>query len=300
MQDDEETPRAAELPQRARRSESLSDLALRMTQAMATLKNPEPKGYNAFHKYNFVSIGQITDLVRKAMAASGIAMFPTVSKTMEQRIEASGKWSTRVLVELEILFVAAESGEWIERAWKGEASDTSDKAYNKAYTAALKQGLMKTFLIADEVDPDNESPEAQGPAKSSGKRSSGAKSSGSKASSSKPKNDEDAWTKANKRFWAMANAAVDSETAQTFHIALKALLRVESTKDANPQEIHAVLDKLDKAKDQAKAIGDLIEMWTHPDGSPKTPEEVQADKAARAAEEPELPVNEFDDDDIPF
>lgn len=47
------------------------------------------------------------------------------------------------------------------------ALDSSDKAFNKAYSAVLKQALQKTFLLSSadavEEDPDAESPERHTP-----------------------------------------------------------------------------------------------------------------------------------------
>lgn len=140
-------------------SETIGDIASRLAKAMSAVKEMEPKGYNAFHKYNYFDITQITSESRRVLSDVGVAFFPSVAECKEER---EGK-NVRSLVTVTTLFVANESGEFIETTWIGEGIDNGDKSLNKAYTAAIKQCLQKTLLIGGDSDPDDSAPSLPSP-----------------------------------------------------------------------------------------------------------------------------------------
>jgi len=56
---------------------------------------------------------------------------------------------------MEAMFADSETGASITVTWIGEAMDGQDKGVNKALTAAVKYGLLKTMLASTgEDDPD--------------------------------------------------------------------------------------------------------------------------------------------------
>lgn len=145
------------------RSSAVGDLAKRLTAVIAQLRNLDEGGVNPHHRYTFVSLGQVTDPVRAAMAAAGVIVMPTVVGFTEEEWSARSGSGVKVTVTVDFTWVAAESGEWMTTRWVGHGLDTGDKAFTKAYSSILKSALMKTFLISSADgsadDPDNESPE---------------------------------------------------------------------------------------------------------------------------------------------
>lgn len=135
-------------------SESIGAIAARLSRAMGTVAAMEPQGWNDFHKYKFYSIDQIMAEARRVLSAAGVSILPTPLEVLE----ASEGKTQRVVVRLAVTFMC-EEGEWVRSAWTGEGLDTSDKAYNKAYTAAFKQCLQKTLMLGGDGDADAESPE---------------------------------------------------------------------------------------------------------------------------------------------
>lgn len=232
----------------------IGDISARMARVMGRMHNPEPKGYNSFHKYHFVSIGQVTDLVRVAMADEGVAFFPSVTNVHEER---EGK-STRVVVELQVTFVAAETGEFFRSVWYGEAADTSDKAYNKAYTAALKQCLLKTLLIGEEVEGDADSASPAPPATQ--KKTTRKNGAPKPAPKPPPEFNEEAWNKANKRYWAVT-AELGDEMQQFLHDACKRMWAVTTTRDVPLQKLHDFIHKLEGVEDMAAAAQAMIDKY---------------------------------------
>jgi hypothetical protein len=66
---------------------------------------------------------------------------------------------TSVFVTLTYRFTSLIDGSWVEFAVAGEGRDNSDKATNKAMTAAHKTALLQAFELAFTVtDPDSERP----------------------------------------------------------------------------------------------------------------------------------------------
>jgi len=140
------------------RSESITDLVGRMARASAAVKDQKPEGKNTHQHYAYYTIQQFMREARNVLSGAGVAIFPNVAEVVEY--PQVGK-QFRVVVRLDVMFTAAESGEFITTKWYGEGLDSSDKAYTKAYTAALKQCLQKTLLLGGDVDPDGETIERE-------------------------------------------------------------------------------------------------------------------------------------------
>ena len=136
------------------RSDSIGDLASRLTTAYSVVRNLRPKGYNDHFRFAFVSISQLSEAVRNALADAGVAVLPSVVDVTE----TAWKNGTRAVVHVDFLLVAAESGEFATIRQVGVAVDSTDKAIAKAIAAATKEMLRRTFLIASALpsdDPDS-------------------------------------------------------------------------------------------------------------------------------------------------
>ncbi|MFA4971785.1 MAG: ERF family protein [bacterium] len=114
--------------------------------------------------YMFWGIEALLKKLSKEMAAERIVVLQdALSSTKEDRAYKSGGTGIRVSVKMRYTMVCAEDGSTLRMSAYGEAIDSSDKATNKAETAAFKNALKRLFLIETEpqsTDPDHGSPEA--------------------------------------------------------------------------------------------------------------------------------------------
>lgn len=140
-------------------SKTIGDIAKRLAHAMTLVAGMTPDGFNDFHSYKYFSITQMQAEARKVCGLAGVCFFPTVTRAVDETFDAGGKTQVRVVCQLTVRWIAADSGEWLESRWIAEALDNGDKAFNKAYTAAIKQCLQKTLLLGGDADADAESPE---------------------------------------------------------------------------------------------------------------------------------------------
>lgn len=111
-------------------------------------------------KYAYRSIEQITPRVHAAFIAHGVVCSPRVV-TAEYRDVAtkSGGTMREATLTVEYTFSTADSS--LVACVMGEATDSSDKASNKALTAAWKNALVQVLCIPVESadDPDHQSVE---------------------------------------------------------------------------------------------------------------------------------------------
>ena len=89
------------------------------------------------------------------MAEHGLCILPRVltRECVERQTKAGGA-IFYVTVEVEFDFVSAEDGSKHTVKTFGEAMDTSDKATNKAMSAAYKYAALQAFAIPTEGDND--------------------------------------------------------------------------------------------------------------------------------------------------
>lgn len=111
-------------------------------------------GTNAHQKYKFRSIDDMYNKIQPVLADLGICFIPQILDTKEESFD--NKNNTRsIRVKLRVKYtIYADDSSSIESITEGEAIDTSDKATNKALTAAFKYMLIQVFCIAIEGDDD--------------------------------------------------------------------------------------------------------------------------------------------------
>ncbi len=154
----------------------LASLAKKMASVMASLTRVRKGGRNDFHKYDYATESDITDMVRQAMAEQGVAVFVSVLSAKSEPIENSRRAEKLTTVELDVTYVCGETGASYSTRWQGQGTDSGDKGYYKAYTGAMKYALSKTFLLSFGDDPEQEEPEATPTKSSAPKRPSSKKS----------------------------------------------------------------------------------------------------------------------------
>ena len=111
-------------------------------------------GKNSGMGYKFLEVNEILIDVRPRFAAHGIILFPTDIDVEQINFHerGNGGFSTHVFINVKWELTDGNESRILDSV--GEAIDTSDKAMNKAQTAAEKQVLQKLLLISNEEDND--------------------------------------------------------------------------------------------------------------------------------------------------
>jgi hypothetical protein len=105
--------------------------------------------------YNFRGIDAVYNVLSSIMAQHSLCIIPRMlTRTCEERTSKSGGALFYVTVEAEFDLVSAEDGSKHTARTFGEAMDSSDKATNKAMSAAYKYMAFQTFAIPTEGDND--------------------------------------------------------------------------------------------------------------------------------------------------
>jgi hypothetical protein len=148
----------------------MSDTPLTIYQAMAKIladidyigKDRKADMGNA-GKYNFRGIDDIYNALHSSFAKHKVFLLPKVLDSKIETIEKektyngviSKTYTCSAILTIEFTFVS-EDGSSVTAIGIGQALDQSDKATNKAQSAALKYCLMQTFLIPTEESKDIE------------------------------------------------------------------------------------------------------------------------------------------------
>jgi len=129
---------------------------------MAEIK-PIPKSErNVDQKYQFRSIYQLYSEIQPVLVKHGVFCVPQVQNRETSEIDrGEGKIAFRVLLTVAHKFYA-DDGSFIEVITVGEGIDRSDKASNKAMSAAMKYAFIELLSIPTEdvEDSDRTSPKA--------------------------------------------------------------------------------------------------------------------------------------------
>ncbi len=112
-------------------------------------KNKQGEGYM------FRGIDDVYAALAPLLAAHKLCVIPRVmQRDIAERTSSKGNPLFYVTVHAEFDFVSAEDGSKHTAATFGEAMDSSDKATNKAMSAAYKYAAFMTFAIPTEGDND--------------------------------------------------------------------------------------------------------------------------------------------------
>ena len=105
--------------------------------------------------YKFRGIDDVYNTLSPLLAKHGLCILPRVLKReCVERASQRGSALFYVTVEVEFDFVCAQDGSKHTIKTFGEAMDSSDKATNKAMSAAYKYAAFQAFAIPTEGDND--------------------------------------------------------------------------------------------------------------------------------------------------
>lgn len=122
---------------------------------------------NTFQKYSFRGIDDMYNVIQPHLIKYGIFCCPEiVDSHFESYTSPEGRVSFRSLLRVKHRFYAQDRS-YIDVVTQGEGLDTSDKASNKAMSAAMKYAFIELFSIPTESvdDSDAESPQVMTKAK---------------------------------------------------------------------------------------------------------------------------------------
>ncbi len=103
-------------------------------------------GRNAAQGYNFRGIDQVMDALHKPLVDAGIVFLPSYALIgVEDRPTQSG--GVMQYARVEGCFTFTDGTDHVLVTTIGQGNDTSDKAVNKAMSAALKYALLQTFMV---------------------------------------------------------------------------------------------------------------------------------------------------------
>lgn len=126
---------------------------------------------NVQQGYKFRGIDAMLNAAHPALVKHGVFCCPEIqSVDSQERVvtNSQGKQTNYIRVAITMRYTFwAPDGSSVSVVTAGEGLDTSDKATNKAMSAAMKYALIQLFSIptADMDDADRTSPEAGSPAK---------------------------------------------------------------------------------------------------------------------------------------
>ena len=132
----------------------------RINAVMQDMPAFELDGKNPQQGFQFVSIKNIYNTLRKLMVKHGVVSFPSqvIDKKMNVVVINKGNYTKNMYYcEATVAFTfTCEDGSEFTAVSEGGASDYSDKAQGQAMTNAHKNCLKAVFMIA-EGDPDEKS-----------------------------------------------------------------------------------------------------------------------------------------------
>lgn len=123
---------------------------------------------NTFQKYKFRGIDDIYNTLSPILAKRGLVILPrTVERVVVEHESKNGGLTFYVTLRVEYDFVSSFDNSSHTVVTYGEAMDSSDKATNKAMSAAYKYAVIQAFAIPTEGDNDADSstPELKAPAR---------------------------------------------------------------------------------------------------------------------------------------
>jgi hypothetical protein len=119
---------------------------------------------NTFQGFKFRGIDQFINALKPILDKHGVGLTTQVQQSSEEyKTNDKGKTSKNVRIIMNYTFFA-EDGSTISSSIPAEGIDTSDKATNKALSAAFKYMLIQTFAVPTEdmAIPDSESVQING------------------------------------------------------------------------------------------------------------------------------------------
>ncbi len=129
--------------------------AIAAVQGELAAKGISKDSENSFDRYKFRGIDAVYNALSPLLSKHGLCVLPRIiERDLQERLSRKGEPMFYVTVTAEFDFVSAEDGSCHTVRTYGEAMDRSDKATNKAMSAAYKYAAFMAFAIPTEGDND--------------------------------------------------------------------------------------------------------------------------------------------------
>jgi hypothetical protein len=110
---------------------------------------------NTDQKYSFRGIDDVYNVLAPLLAKHKLVILPNVVDRKERVAESkSGGKLNYVVLTVQYSFISVEDDSFFIAQSIGEGMDSSDKATNKAFSAAYKYAVIQAFAIPVEGTPD--------------------------------------------------------------------------------------------------------------------------------------------------
>lgn len=144
-------------------NQDYASLFMKMKNVMASIGAIEKTGRNTTQNYSYMESDVIVTAIRAAMIDNNLAFMvgmPSceLSEIVTKNKNGDERITTRAMVRMDMMLLDCETGCVMSVPFSNEALDTSDKAVNKAVTAAKKYWLIATFMVStkdDDSDKDS-------------------------------------------------------------------------------------------------------------------------------------------------
>lgn len=118
--------------------------------------------YNRDQKFHFRSVDDVLNVLSPLLVKHRLLIMPRViNKSMTQMTSKSGAPRMHVSLTVEYDFVSVDDGSVYTARAEGEGMDSSDKATNKALSAAYKTLCIQALCIPTEGEPDADAEPAE-------------------------------------------------------------------------------------------------------------------------------------------
>jgi hypothetical protein len=149
-------------------------LVVRISRIIESLPDMQPKGDNKHFGYRFITDKQVLGVLRPRLSRARIIIVPETIEEIENQILTTAKGGTSYMSRIRVTWRVMDgiNGESFTGQSLGYGDDSGDKGANKAFTAALKNFLLKLFQIggdSDDLEADAET-DKRAAARESGSR----------------------------------------------------------------------------------------------------------------------------------
>lgn len=130
-----------------------------MARVSDAIRYIQRQGKNTAQGYNYVRESDVKDAFHREFARQGILFLPTVEQCdLEPHMKGGDKGEYRAgylaTIRLRVVLAMSDGAGEYEAVAIGQGYDSTDKAVNKAYTSAIKNFLIATFLVPSGDDPE--------------------------------------------------------------------------------------------------------------------------------------------------
>jgi hypothetical protein len=134
-----------------------NSLALAKADVMAELGRVEKRGQNLEHGYDYATVGDIAEEIRKLLGKHRLSITVRLGKieTVDLGVQTRGgrQW-VRWRVDFTIELTHGPTGESETVQWVGFAEDFGDKGLYKCMSGGVKYWMIDTFLVSTGDDPE--------------------------------------------------------------------------------------------------------------------------------------------------